>query len=96
MLVFVDREINLSALPHAATQDFTHIGPNEWLIQTVPFSQVEISFLAREASPMIAQHLNHPRGGPVFCLERATWWQDKAITFVTLSHAPNHRMTTRY
>lgn len=91
-----DRWINLTALPHAATQDFQRIGPNEWLIQTVPFSQVEISFLARAADDLVATHLNHPLGGPVFCLERATWWQDQAMTFVTLSHAPDYRMTTRY
>mgnify|MGYP003797642915 CR=1 FL=1 len=41
-----DRWINAAALPQALQQDFTVIGPNEWLIATVPFSEVEISFLA--------------------------------------------------
>ena len=41
-----DRWINIAALPNALTQDFSVIGPNEWLIGTVPFSEVEISFLA--------------------------------------------------
>lgn len=91
-----DRWINLTALPQAETQDFTEIGPNEWLIATVPFSEVEVSFLAKAADDLTAQHLGQAPGEPVFCLERATWWQKSPITFVTLSHGPNHRLTTRY
>lgn len=91
-----DRWINLTALPQSQTQDFTEIGPNEWLIATVPFSEVEISFLAKAADVLVAKYLGQALGDPVFCLERATWWQKSPITFVTLSHAPNHRLTTRY
>ncbi len=91
-----DRWINLTALPLSATQDFTKIGPNEWLIATVPFSEVEVSFLAKSADALTATYLGQAIGEPVFCLERATWWQTSPITFVTLSHGPNHRLTTRY
>jgi GntR family transcriptional regulator, histidine utilization repressor len=91
-----DRWINAAALPQALQQDFTVIGPNEWLIATVPFSEVEISFLAAAADAMIVTHLDHKLGEPVFCVERSTWWQNAAITLVTLSHRPGYRMTTRY
>lgn len=91
-----DRWINLTALPQADLQDFTKMGPNEWLITTVPFSEVEISFLAQSADELAAKYLGHTQGDPVFCIERATWWQRLPITFVTLSHGPNHRLTTRY
>lgn len=91
-----DRWINLAALPQAAHQGFTDIGPNEWLIATVPFSEVEISFLAKAADDLTAKYLGHSQGDPVFCIERATWWQTLPMTCVTLSHAPNHRLTTRY
>lgn len=93
---FEDRWINGTALPQALEQDFTAIGPNDWLTSTVPFSEVEISFLAGSADASIVAHLDHELGDPVFCVERATWWQNAAITLVTLSHRRGYRMTTRY
>lgn len=91
-----DRWINATALPQALQQNFTEIGPNEWLIATVPFSEVEISFLASAADAITVTHLDHKLGEPVFCVERATWWQNAAITLVTLSHRRGYRMTTHY
>ena len=91
-----DRWINATALPQALAQDFAEIGPNEWLVATVPFSEVEISFLAVAADASVVTHLDHKLGEPVFCVERATWWQNAAITLVTLSHRRGYRMTTRY
>jgi GntR family histidine utilization transcriptional repressor len=91
-----DRWINATALPQALQQDFTLIGPNEWLIATVPYSEVEVSFLAAPADEITARHLGHRIGDPVFCIERSTRWQSEAITFVTLSHRRGYRMTTRY
>jgi GntR family transcriptional regulator, histidine utilization repressor len=91
-----DRWINGAALPQSLLQDFAAISPNEWLIATVPFSEVEISFLAAAADAITVTHLDHALGEPVFCIERATWWQNAAITLVTLSHRRGYRMTTRY
>ncbi|MDB5663601.1 UTRA domain-containing protein [Cypionkella sp.] len=91
-----DRWINASALPQAVEQDFSSVGPNEWLVATVPFSEVEISFLAAAADGVMVAHLDHALGEPVFCVERATWWQNAAVTLVTLAHRRGYRMTTRY
>lgn len=91
-----DRWINATALPQALTQDFSTVGPNEWLVATVPFSEVEISFSAAAADSLIAAHLDQKPGEPVFLIERGTWWQGDAITYVTLSHRKGFRMTTRY
>ncbi|MGO4913882.1 UTRA domain-containing protein [Pseudogemmobacter sp. W21_MBD1_M6] len=91
-----DRWINSTALPQVESQDFTRIGPNEWLVATVPFSEVEISFSAVAANPLVVAHLDYKPGDPVFAVERTTWWQGAAITHVTLSFRPGHRMTTRY
>jgi len=91
-----DRWINTSALPQAVDQDFAGVGPNEWLVATVPFSEVEISFLAQAADMLMVEHLDHAYGDPVFCVERATWWQNAAVTLVTLAHRRGYRMTTRY
>ena len=41
---------SLAALPQAEETDFDAHTPNEWLIGAVPYSQVEISFLAAAAT----------------------------------------------
>jgi GntR family transcriptional regulator, histidine utilization repressor len=91
-----DRWINMAALPQAQDQDFSQTGPNEWLVATVPYSEVEISFLAVAAQTPVVDHLGHQPGEPVFCVERTTWWQGAAITHARLSFRRGHRMTTRY
>jgi GntR family histidine utilization transcriptional repressor len=91
-----DRWISAAALPKALDQDFSATGPNEWLVATVPFSEVEISFLAAAADSAAVRHLGHSPGDPVFCIERTTWWKGAGITHVTLSHCHSHRLTTRY
>ncbi len=91
-----DRWINLGTLPQAEDADFTQVGPNEWLVATVPFSDAEISFSAGLADPKLADYLASKDGDPVFTIERSTWWEGQAITYVKLSFRPGHRMTTRY
>jgi len=93
---FEDRWINLAALPPAEAADFSETGPNEWLIRAVPYSEVEISFLATAAEGAVVVALDMTPGEPVFTAERTTWWQGRAITHVRLSFARGHRMTTRY
>lgn len=91
-----DRWINAAALPSVLDQDFSMIGPNEWLISTVPYSQVEISFKAVAADAAAVAHLGYPLGAPVFCVTRATWWQSAPITQVTLNYHQGYEMTARY
>lgn len=91
-----DRWINLGALPQAADADFTQTGPNEWLVATIPFSTAEISFSATLADRALAEYLACDTGAPLFTVERATWFEGDANTFVRLTYRPGHRMTTRY
>lgn len=91
-----DRWINLAGLPQARDADFSTSGPNEWLVETVPFSDVEISFAAVEADAALAGALGCAPGAALFQVERSTWFGGAAVTFVRLSFAPGHRMTTRY
>ena len=86
----------LSALPQAETADFSSLGPNEWLVSTVPFSDAEISFSAGLADGNLAEHLTCANGDPVFTVERSTWWEGQAITYVRLTYRPGYRLTTRY
>lgn len=91
-----DRWINLTALPHAKKANFSVLGPNEWLIAAVPFSDAEISLSAGLADTSLALHLASKSGDPVFIIERSTWWEGQAITYVRLTYKPGHRLTTRY
>jgi len=91
-----DRWINLAALPRAECANFSEVGPNEWLVSTIPFSDVEISFSAALADSKLADYLGCLKGDPIFRIERSTWWEGQAITYVSLSFKPGHRMTTRY
>jgi GntR family histidine utilization transcriptional repressor len=91
-----DRWINLAPLPQAETADFSSVGPNEWLVSTVPFSNAEISFSASVADKTMSGYLASTIGDPVFTVERSTWWEGQAITYVRLTYRPGHRLTTRY
>ena len=91
-----DRWINLDALPQAATADFSTLGPNEWLVSTIPYSNAEISFSAGLADKALAEHLDCTLGDPIFNIDRSTWWNDRALTFLQLSYGPGHRLTTQY
>lgn len=91
-----DRWINLAATPQGRDFDFTATGPNEWLVQQVPFSDVEISFSATTADPGQATLLNCDAGDALFRVERQTTWQDQVVTYVSLIYRRGHRMTTRY
>ncbi len=91
-----DRWINLAALPHAKDADFSVTGPNEWLVATIPYSNAEISFSASLADQDLSEYLDCTKGEPLFTIERSTWWEGKAITFVRLFFRPGYRMTTQY
>lgn len=90
-----DRWIGLAALPQARNEPFTEVGPNEWLVATVPFSEVEIGLSATSADAMASAHLGCGEGDALFQVERSTWWRGRALTHVRLLHPPGHRMATR-
>lgn len=93
---FEDRWVSLDSVPDAARADFETSGPNEWLVSKLPFSNVEIDFLAIMADPAQARHLDCDAGAALFCIERRTEWEGRSLTFVRLAYRPGHRMTTRY
>jgi GntR family histidine utilization transcriptional repressor len=91
-----ERWINLDALPQAEHADFSGLGPNEWLVQTVPYTDVEIAFEARAASVLAARHLAVKAGEPLFTTLRTTWLKGAVLTHVRLSFHAGYRMVTRY
>lgn len=93
---YEDRWINLALLPHARDADFRAVGPTEWLVAQIPFSEVEISISATAADAALAEHLACAPGDPLLQIERSTRWDGRPVTFVRLVHHRGHRMTTRY
>ena len=93
---FEDRWINVAAVPQIETADFRNTGPNEWLLDQIPFTDLELSFSANAADAELAQFLSIPFGGPVFTAERTTWLNGTPVTFARLSFGQGYRMTTRF
>lgn len=93
---FEERWINVEAVPHVVEADFSKVGPNEWLLAEVPFSEAEIVFSAVAASPGVADFLATPQGTPLMQMERSTWFQAQSITFVRMTYHEGYRMRSRY
>ncbi len=93
---FEERWINVSAVPHVVAEDFLTIGPNEWLLAEVPFSNAEISFSAVPAEGQLQDFLSVPSGTPLFQLERTTWFRNDPVTFVRMTFHQGYRMRTTY
>jgi len=93
---FEDRWINIAAVPGVEKADFTKIGPNEWLVNQVPFTDAELSFSATGADEKLAGFLSIAIAEPVFTAERTTWLDKLPVTFARMSFARGYRMTTRF
>ena len=93
---FEDRWINITAVPEAEKADFTEIGPNEWLVNQVPFSDAELSFTATGADEKLAGFLSITIAEPVFTAERITWLDKLPVTYAKMSFVRGYRMTTHF
>lgn len=93
---FEERWINIDAVPNVVDEDFLTIGPNEWLLAEVPFSDAEIAFSAVPANGSLQDFLAVPVGTPLFQLERTTWFQSKPVTFVRMTFHQGYQMRTTY
>lgn len=93
---FEERWINIAAVPEVGEADFNAVGPNEWLLSEMPFSNAEITFLAIAANDQMSEFLTCPPGAPLFQMERTTWFQQQPVTFVRMTFHPGYRMSTQY
>lgn len=88
-----DRWINLGTVPAARAIDFATVSPNEWLVRTIPLSQVEHVFSAANANSEEAALLGIAAGDAVFVVERRIWIDGNAITRARLVHpGATHRL----
>jgi len=93
---FEDRWINLAAVPKAAEADFEKVGPNEWLVRQVPYTEGKVDVSAGAASNDVSELLDVDVGSPVFVVERTTWLDGHGVTFARLHFPPTYKMTTRF
>ena len=92
---YENRWINLASVPEAASASFEDIGPNEWLVNQVPFTDAELTFSASSASEEVAEFLTIERGTAVFTAERVTWLSGKPVTQAQFYFHPGYQMATR-
>ncbi|WP_293576642.1 UTRA domain-containing protein [Phaeobacter sp.] len=83
------------SVPDVNDADFSEVGPNDWLVQKVPFTNLELSLLATKADDTVAAFLDCPIGEPVFTAERTTWLRQTPVTLAKLYFAPGYKLTTR-
>lgn len=91
---FETRWIVIDSVPAVAKADFSEQGPNDWLVQQVPFTDVELTFMATKADQTVADFLQAPLGDPIFTVERITWLNGAPVTHAKLYFAPGYRMST--
>ncbi|MFQ8430644.1 UTRA domain-containing protein [Amaricoccus sp. W119] len=93
---FEDRLINLATVPAAERQDFRDRGPNEWLVDAIPFSRATQALSAEPASAEEARRLGIAEGAPVFVVTRRTWLGDDPVTQARLVHpGASYRLIAR-
>jgi len=91
-----DRWISLESLPAVREADFSSEGPNEWLVRTVPYSEVEIRIRAMAASATAARALEVSAGTALLATFRTTWLDSKPLTHVRLLFQEGHELVSRY
>lgn len=92
-----DRLINLEAVPQAAEIDFSHMSPGRWLQQQVPWNTAEHKITAVAADARRASLLGIKRGDACLVVQRRTWSDQGAVTFVRFTYpAETHAIVATF
>ncbi len=91
------RLISLTAVPEAAETDFTEIAPGPWLLGHVPWSTAEHRISAEAPSKEIARLLGISDRQACLVVERRTWSNSGAVTYVRFTYPGNaHALVARF
>jgi len=93
--IYEDRWISQETVPEILDVDLTRESANEWLILNRPYSDCEVRFLAKKATPQEAELLETEAGEALFVMERTTWSDSAPITRVRAIAAPGYQLTAR-
>lgn len=92
-----ERLISLQAVPQAAEIDFSEISPGRWLQRQVPWNTAEHKITAIAADAKLALLLAIKRGGPCLVVQRRTWSDQGAVTFVRFTYpAETHAIVATF
>jgi len=90
-----ERWINGGTVPEALHVDWRRRSPNEWLLEHVSWTGVDVALCAAEAGPKSAEALGCQEGAALLALERTTWLGQWSVTFVRFYYPPGYRMWSR-
>lgn len=92
-----DRYVNPAAAPDFLDQDFGAITPAQYLLDHVPYDQVEHVVDAILPTPDQARLLHMTSGEPCLMLTRRTWTRGAPVTFVRCLHpGSRYRLGSRF
>ncbi len=81
---FETRWVNRAAVPDIDTAPLDRLSVNEWLVNSVPFSNGDVSFSAINADAFIAKPMDVTEGQALFLIDRTTWLDATFITTMKL------------
>ena len=91
------RLVNLDVVPKARTVDFTRIPPGQWLRLQVPWTTAQHKIYSIAADTHIAGRLDISKGSPCLVVERRTWSDQGAVTFVRFTYpAEKHAIVASF
>ncbi|MDQ0456358.1 histidine utilization repressor [Rhizobium paknamense] len=91
------RLINLDVVPKAREADFAGTAPGKWLRMEVPWSAAEHRIRAVSADKQMAGTLSLSRHAACLVVERRTWHDGKAVTFVRFTYpGEQHALIARF
>jgi GntR family histidine utilization transcriptional repressor len=95
--VLEQRVIVLSAVPRAASTDFSRVAPGTWLLANVPWSRAHHAISAIAADRSSAALLDVEVGSPCLLVERQTWHGSWHLTSARLIYpGSRHRLVGEF
>ncbi|GLQ21393.1 GntR family transcriptional regulator [Algimonas porphyrae] len=91
---FERRWVNLDAVPDIRNAPLETISANEWLVQTVPFSDGQVTFTAVALDTALAVLFDTAPRTASFTIYRTTQIDDRFITAMTLHYQPGYELRT--
>lgn len=91
------RLINLDVVPQASGVDFSDMAPGRWLTLQVPWTTAEHKIYSIAADAGAATMLHLAKGAPCLVVERRTWSDQGAVTFVRFTYpAEKHAIVATF
>lgn len=88
------RYINFDAFPEVEAESFEDVPPSKWLLDNIPWSEVEHTVRATNATEALASKLGVKVGAALLVVDRQTFHRGQPITVVHLTY-PGDRFSIK-